>query len=64
MYPKLEVKMAGASLLDSEGEERLTALHLTAQHGQVAACRWLLQQRADAAAVTKKRLGFGKTRDA
>eukprot|EP00913_Durusdinium_trenchii_P028895 g27092.t1 len=41
--------------LDSEAEERQTALHFTAQRGHFAACEWLLSMKADAGAITKKK---------
>jgi len=55
---QLHVKLAttSSSLLESQSEdERKTALHLTAQHGHVEACQWLLSAKADASAITKKK---------
>lgn len=51
---------SAASLLDStSGDERSTALHLSAQQGHVEACRWLLAARAEAQAITRKMRGAG-----
>eukprot|EP00435_Cladocopium_sp_Y103_P063063 s364_g24.t1 len=51
---------SAASLLDSTfGEERSTALHLSAQQGHVEVCRWLLAARAEAQAITRKMRGAG-----
>ena len=49
---------SATSLLDStSGDERSTALHLSAQQGHVEACRWLLAARAEAQAITRKMRG-------
>lgn len=56
LHVTLATNGSAASLLDStSGDERSTALHLSAQQGHVEACRWLLAARAEAQAITRKK---------